>query len=102
MKQLTFVIAAALLALPGGQVFGLEDPVPWWDEPLPDDATGFNCFGTVRYENGAIRADASLQVSGAGARAIDPPGRRVRADRPGGWMVSAAIQVAARQAGLRR
>ncbi|HYT97259.1 MAG TPA: hypothetical protein VEO36_08050 [Casimicrobiaceae bacterium] len=52
MKQLTFVIAAALLALPGGQVFGLEDPVPWWDEPLPDDATGFNCFGTVRYENG--------------------------------------------------
>jgi hypothetical protein len=52
MKQLAFVVAAVLLAFPGNRFLGLRAATPWWDEPPPDDATGFNCFGTFKYENG--------------------------------------------------
>jgi hypothetical protein len=52
MKQLALVVAGTLLAFPGGYFSDPLAAAPWWDEPLPENATGFNCFGTLRYENG--------------------------------------------------
>jgi hypothetical protein len=52
MKQLAFVVAATLLAFLGDYFSDPLAAAPWWDEPLPENATGFNCFGTFEYENG--------------------------------------------------
>ena len=52
MNPLAFVVAAILVTVPCGCFFELQAAVPWWAEPLPDDATGFNCFGMLKYEDG--------------------------------------------------
>jgi hypothetical protein len=52
MKRLAFVVAATLVTLARVNYFDLQAAAPWWDQPLPEDATGFNCLGTLKYENG--------------------------------------------------
>jgi hypothetical protein len=52
MMRLAIVFVAGFLALAADRVWGAEATTPWWAESLPEDATGFNCYGTLNYENG--------------------------------------------------
>ncbi len=54
MKGRVIAASAALLLLPGACSFGVDGVGPWWAEPFPEDASGFNCLGTVKHENGRV------------------------------------------------
>jgi hypothetical protein len=57
-------VLATLLALAVDCAWGLEAAAPWWAEPLSDDATGFNCYGTFKYENGQFTQTPGFKFPG--------------------------------------
>jgi hypothetical protein len=52
VNRSALLFAATLLLSPSDRLLAAETATPWWAEPLSDDASGFNCFGTLKYENG--------------------------------------------------